>query len=80
MTSTWWREIAKIRDRVGGVGGNWFEVSVSKKVGNGLHSYFWYDPWLGGTPLCVWFRHLFDLAKNKLNTVADMFSWVSVWG
>ena len=34
-----------------GVGGNWFEESVSKMVGNGLHSYFWYDPWLGGTPL-----------------------------
>lgn len=68
---TWWREIAKICD---GVGGCWFEKSVLKKVGNGLHSYFWYDPWLGGTPLCVRFKSLLDLAENKLTMVTTMVS------
>jgi len=74
LGSTWWREIARICDEVGGVRGSWFEESVSKKVGNGLHSYFWYDQWLGGAPLCVRFRRLFNLAENKSSMVVDIFS------
>jgi len=26
-------------------------------------------PWLGGAPLCMRFRRLFDLADNKLSTL-----------
>lgn len=37
LGSTWRREIAKIRDGVGGVGGSWFEESIRKKVGNVLY-------------------------------------------
>jgi hypothetical protein len=31
---------------------------------------------LGGVPLCERFGRLFDLAKNKSSTVAEMFSLV----
>jgi hypothetical protein len=34
--------------------------------------FFWSDPWLGGAPLCMRFLRLFDLADNKLSTVAEM--------
>jgi hypothetical protein len=70
--SSWWREIAKIRDGVGDVEGGWFVERVSKKVGDGTNTFFWYDRWLGDTPFCTRFRRLFDLASNKLCTVADM--------
>ena len=32
------------------------------------------DRWIGGTPLSVRFRRLFDLAENKSITVANLFS------
>ncbi|MCH92232.1 beta-glucan-binding protein, partial [Trifolium medium] len=61
-----------IRDGVGGVG--WFGESVSKKVGGGIDTLFWIDLWLGGIPLCVRFRRLFDLAEDKSGTIAEMSS------
>ncbi|GAU40603.1 hypothetical protein TSUD_28090 [Trifolium subterraneum] len=72
--SSWWREIVRIRDGVDGLGGGWFGEGVLKKVGDGTETFFWTDPWLGGTPLCVRFGRLFDLAVHKSNTVAEMWS------
>ncbi|MCH92691.1 cysteine-rich receptor-like protein kinase, partial [Trifolium medium] len=72
--SSWWREVAKIRDGTGGLGGGWFGEYVVKQVGDGLDTFLWTDPWLGGTPLCVRFRRLFDLAENKSSTVVEMTS------
>jgi len=57
--SSWWREVAKIRDGVGVEGGGWFDECVSRKVGDGEDTYFWHDRYLGGVPFCVWFRRLF---------------------
>jgi hypothetical protein len=64
--SSWWREIAIIRDRVGGIGEERFGESVSKKVGNGSDTFFWSDLWLRGVPLCERFERLFDLIENKV--------------
>ncbi|MCH91367.1 receptor-like kinase, partial [Trifolium medium] len=71
--SSWWREIVKIRDGVGGLEGSWFEECVSKTVGDGVDTYFWIETWLGGIPLSVRFRRLFDLAENKSSMVKEMF-------
>ncbi|GAU16239.1 hypothetical protein TSUD_298710 [Trifolium subterraneum] len=70
--SSWWREIARIRDGVDDLGGGWFGEGVIRKVGDGTATYFWTDPWLGGVPLCERFGRLFDLAENKSSTVAEM--------
>jgi hypothetical protein len=70
--SSWWKEVAKIRDRDGVDGSGWFEESVVRKVGDGRESFFWTDVWLGGQPLCRRFRLLFDLAKKKSFTIATM--------
>ncbi|GAU10945.1 hypothetical protein TSUD_112390 [Trifolium subterraneum] len=77
--SSWWREIVRIRDEVDGLGGEWFGEGVLKKMGDGTKTFFWTDPWLGGTPLCVRFGRLFDLVVNKSSTVAEMWSlgWVT---
>ncbi|GAU32997.1 hypothetical protein TSUD_358640 [Trifolium subterraneum] len=71
--SSWWKEIARIREG-GEFGGSWFGEHVSKRVGDGSNTYFWTDPWVDGITLCVQFGRLFDLAENKLRTVAEMFS------
>ncbi|MCH81957.1 kinesin-like protein [Trifolium medium] len=60
--SSWWREIVRIRDGVDDLGGGWFGESILKKVGDGSEAFFWTDTWLDGSPLCVRFRGLFDLA------------------
>lgn len=45
--SYWWKDGAKIRDGVGGLGGVWFCECVAKKVGNGRNIFF-LDWTLGG--------------------------------
>ncbi|CAJ2636627.1 unnamed protein product [Trifolium pratense] len=72
--SSWWREIAKIKDRGRGSAGEWFGESISKKVGDGSDTLLWIDPWLGERPLCERFRRLFDLSENKSGMVAKMAS------
>ncbi|RHN58033.1 putative reverse transcriptase zinc-binding domain-containing protein [Medicago truncatula] len=62
----------KIRDGVNGDTGGWFGERVSKVVGCGNNTLFLCDNWLGGVPLCRRFGRLFELATNKLSTVADM--------
>ncbi|GAU32175.1 hypothetical protein TSUD_68460 [Trifolium subterraneum] len=72
--SSWWREIARIRDGVADIGGGWFGESVVRKVGDEVETFFWTDPWLDGIPLCERFQRLFDLSVNKSSTVAECFS------
>ena len=66
-------EIAKIRDGVAGDDGGWFGERVSKVIGDGKSTFFWYDNWLGDVSLCRRFGRLFDLATNKLISVADIY-------
>ncbi|KEH26926.1 hypothetical protein MTR_6g079500 [Medicago truncatula] len=56
--SSWWKEVAKIRDGVGEDDGGWFAGRVSK--------------WLGDVPFNRRFARLFDLTTDKMCTVADM--------
>ena len=72
--SSWWREVRRIRDGEGDIGGGWFGDSVRRKVGDGAATLFWSHRWLGETPLCVRFPRLFDLAENKSIFVATLFS------
>ncbi|GAU47037.1 hypothetical protein TSUD_239950 [Trifolium subterraneum] len=70
--SMWWRELVRIRDGGGELGGGWFGEHIRRKVGDGSDTFFWTDPWLDGIPLCECFRRLFDLAENKSVLVAEM--------
>ncbi|GAU37415.1 hypothetical protein TSUD_361200 [Trifolium subterraneum] len=72
--SMWWRELVRIRDGTGELGGGWFRENIMRKVGDGSDTFFWTDPWLDGTPLRERFGRLFDLAENKSVLVAEMFS------
>ena len=66
--------MARIRDDVGEKGDGWFVERVSRKMGDGANTFFWYVRWLGGVPLCQHFSRLFDLAENKSISVATLFS------
>jgi len=70
--SFWWKELVKIRDGLRVVDGGWFTERVSKRMGDGSSTFFWYDRWLGDVPLRTRFSRLFDLATNKMCTVVDM--------
>jgi len=72
--SSWWREIGRIRDGDGDIGGGWFGDSAIRRVGDGAATLFWSHKWIGGSPLCVRFPRLFDLAENKTITMASLFS------
>ena len=71
--SSWWREIVKTRDGEVGDEGGWFGARVSRVLGDGKNTFFWFDNWIGDVPLHRRFGRLFDLATNKLISVADMF-------
>ena len=45
-SGSWWREVAKIRDGEGVVGGRWFEECMGRKVGSGSHTFSFTDLWL----------------------------------
>ena len=66
--------MGRIRDGGSGNVGGWFEEFVSKKVGDGTDTLFWFDKWLGPVPLRVRFHRLFELFENKSITVALLFS------
>jgi len=73
LRSAWWKEIITIRDSVGSTVGTWFPDNLCLKVGNGGPTLFWIDRWVGDVPLQVRFSRLFELSKNELLTVAQMF-------
>ncbi|RHN68432.1 hypothetical protein MtrunA17_Chr3g0113851 [Medicago truncatula] len=39
--------------------------NITRRVGNGLSTLFWVDPWLEEKPLCITFSRLYELAENK---------------
>ena len=53
--------------------GGWLANNIVREVGDGSSTLFWKDHWLGGNLLSLIFYRLFDLAKNKLVSVAAMF-------
>ncbi|CAJ2669290.1 unnamed protein product [Trifolium pratense] len=71
--STWWRELARIREGGGEAGRGWFTEGVLRQVGDGSDTFFWTDPWVDGTSLRERYERLFDLAVNKSASVAEMF-------
>lgn len=48
--------------------------SFSKRVGNGMHTKFWKEIWIGETPLMLRYPRLFSLELNKDCTVANRWS------
>lgn len=69
-----WQTVNNIREGVGLVDWGRLLDNICRKVGDESSTLFWNDPWLDGRSLKDSFRSLFELADNKLATVAEMFS------
>ena len=54
--------------------GWWFGDNIGREVGDGLQILFWWEQWIDGVVLKSRFSRLFDLAVNKMTTVAEMYS------
>jgi len=52
--SMWWRDIFALRQA------GWFSDNVCRSLGNGKHTLFWSDVWIGGVSLSVRFSRLYD--------------------
>lgn len=77
--SGWWRDIVDIYE---GEGGEGMKSELSRVVGNGESTSFWFDIWAGDTPLIENFSRLFRLSEKKEAKISDMGHWGSegwVW-
>jgi hypothetical protein len=54
---------------------DWFSEGVTKRVGNGTTTSFWFDPWVDGVPLRVRYQSLFQASDQCLDRVVDMGNW-----
>jgi hypothetical protein len=69
FSSLWWKDICSIGTNLDT---NWFLRDVTKKLGNGLHTCFWSDVWVGETPLKDRFPRLFSISTQKEVSVAGV--------
>ncbi|GAU22987.1 hypothetical protein TSUD_98150 [Trifolium subterraneum] len=56
---------------------DWFSEGVTKRIGNGTSTSFWFDPWVDGVLLRNRYQSLFQASDQCLDRVADMGSWVT---
>ena len=68
----WWRMVCNVCEGIGEEVGNWFDKNIRRVVGDGRETFFWYDKWVGDTPLRFKFPRLFELALEKESTMESM--------
>jgi hypothetical protein len=69
FSSVWWKDICSIGVNLGS---NWFAQGVNKCIGNGNHTNFWSDVWVGSAPLQNVFPRLFSISNQKNCSVAEL--------
>jgi hypothetical protein len=52
--------------------GRWFDDNNRRVIGEGRNTLFWYDNWVGDTPLRFKFPRLFYLTVSKECSMEDM--------
>ncbi|GAU21795.1 hypothetical protein TSUD_176400 [Trifolium subterraneum] len=63
--SCWWRNVSLLGDPEDAIS-DWFSEGVTKKVGNGHLTSFWFDPWLGESRLGLGFKGSFKFQTKVL--------------
>jgi hypothetical protein len=82
FSSSWWKDICSIGMNQNNV---WFSQQVVKVMGNGEHTRFWEDRWVGVASLSELFPRLFSISMQKEVSVARMRnqnglgSWDLIW-
>ncbi|MCI03011.1 cytochrome P450 [Trifolium medium] len=73
--SLWWNDVSLLGTQVDFHSG-WFSDGVTKRIGNGTLTSFWFDPWVDGVPLRIRYQSLFQASDQCLDRIVDMGSWV----
>jgi hypothetical protein len=47
---------------------------VSRRIEDGVNTFFWFDRWVGDVPLRMRFPRLFNLSTNKLSMVEEIYA------
>jgi mannosylglycoprotein endo-beta-mannosidase len=61
--SLWWKDICSLEGWVDST--NWLEDVIVRRLGNGMHTQFWKDVWIGDSPLCIRFPRLYSISLQK---------------
>jgi hypothetical protein len=75
-SSCWWKDLCRV-DLVDGV--SWFAQNVTRRVKSGNLTRFWKDCWLGSSPLCDRYPHLFSISLQKEAMINEVWEGVSRW-
>ncbi|GAU22757.1 hypothetical protein TSUD_129690 [Trifolium subterraneum] len=67
-TSAWWRDVSLLGGTTDSTS-NWFYEGIGKKVGDGLMTSFWFETWIGDTPLKVQYQRLFQVSEQITSKV-----------
>ncbi|MCI05881.1 cytochrome P450, partial [Trifolium medium] len=73
--SWWWSDVSLLGTPVESQS-DWFSEGVFKRIGNGILTSFWFDPWVDSVPLRIRYQSLFQASDQCLDIVADMGNWV----
>jgi hypothetical protein len=65
--SLWWKDICSLEGWVDST--NWLEDVIVRRLGNGMHTRFWKDVWIGDSPLCIRFPWLYSISLQKIEYV-----------
>ncbi|GAU48325.1 hypothetical protein TSUD_351650 [Trifolium subterraneum] len=69
--SLWWSDVSLLGTRVISHS-DWFFEGVTKRVGNGTTTSFWFDTWVDSVPLRVRYQSLFQASDQCPDRVVDM--------
>ena len=67
--SKWCKDIVKM---VRGGEGSWFNAEVTRRVKNGINTFFWSTKWRGGMSLKAKYPRLFSISNQKDAMVAEV--------
>ncbi|MCI53850.1 cysteine-rich receptor-like protein kinase, partial [Trifolium medium] len=70
-TSAWWRDVSLLGGSTDSTS-DWYSEGIRKKVGDGLMTSFWFEMWIGDTPLKVQYQRLFQVSEQSNSKVGEM--------
>jgi hypothetical protein len=59
---------------------DWFSGGIGKTTADGFMTSFWFEMWIGDTPLRVQYQRLFQVSEKSNSKVGEMGTWVDEVG